>query len=131
MSRVPRKIEGSVVVVTGASSGIGRAAARLFAENGARVVLAARSEGVLRETAEECGAAGAEALVIPTDVTDEEAVEELARRSVETFGRIDTWVNNAGVMAYGRFEDIPTEVYRRVIETNLFGEIHGSRAALR
>jgi NAD(P)-dependent dehydrogenase (short-subunit alcohol dehydrogenase family) len=128
--RTPREIEGSVVVVTGASSGIGRAAARLFAENGARVVLAARSEGVLRETAEECEAAGAETLVIPTDVTDEEAVEELARRSVEEFGRIDTWVNNAGVMAYGRFEDIPSEVYRRVIETNLFGEINGSRTAL-
>jgi NAD(P)-dependent dehydrogenase (short-subunit alcohol dehydrogenase family) len=93
----------------------------------ARVVLAARSEGSLREAADECEAAGVRALVVPTDVADE---EELARRSVEEFGRIDTWFNNAGVMAYGRFEDIPTEVYRRAIETNLFGEIHGSRAAL-
>jgi NAD(P)-dependent dehydrogenase (short-subunit alcohol dehydrogenase family) len=96
----------------------------------ARVVLAARSEGSLREAADECEAAGVRALVVPTDVADEEAVEELTRRSVEEFGRIDTWVNNAGVMAYGRFEDIPTEVYRRATETNLFGEIHGSRAAL-
>jgi NAD(P)-dependent dehydrogenase (short-subunit alcohol dehydrogenase family) len=127
---VPREIEGSVVVVTGASSGIGRAAVRLFAEHGARVVLAARSEGSLREVAQECEAAGGRALVVPTDVANEEAVEELARRSVEVFGRIDTWVNDAGVMAYGRFEDVPTEVFRRVIETNLFGQIHGSRAAL-
>ena len=94
------------------------------------MVLAARSEGSLREAADECEAAGVRALVVPTDVADEEAVEELARRSVEEFGRIDTWVNNAGVMVYGRFEDIPTEVYRRAIETNLFGEIHGSHAAL-
>jgi NAD(P)-dependent dehydrogenase (short-subunit alcohol dehydrogenase family) len=63
-------------------------------------------------------------------VADERAVEELARRAVERFGRIDTWVNNAGVMAYGRFEDVPTEAYRRVIETNLFGQIHDARAAL-
>jgi len=96
----------------------------------ARVVLAARSEGSLRAAADECEAAGVRALVVPTDVADEEAVEELTRRSVEEFGRIDTWVNNAGVMAYGRFEDIPTEVYRRAIETNLFGEIHGSRGPL-
>ena len=70
MSRVPRKIEGSVVVVTGASSGIGRAAARLFAEKGARVVLAARSVGSLREAADECEAAGARVLAVPTDVAD-------------------------------------------------------------
>jgi NADP-dependent 3-hydroxy acid dehydrogenase YdfG len=87
---MPRNIEGSVVVVTGASSGIGRATARLFAENGARVVLAVRSEGSLREAAHECEAAGARTLVVPTDVTGEGAVEELAHRSVEEFGRIDT-----------------------------------------
>jgi NAD(P)-dependent dehydrogenase (short-subunit alcohol dehydrogenase family) len=126
----PREMEGSVVVVTGASSGIGRATARLFAEHGARVVLAARSEQSLREVASECEAVGGQALVVPTDVTDEEAVRELARRSVDVFGRIDVWVNNAGVMVYGSFEEVPTDVYRRVIETNLFGEIHGSRAAL-
>jgi NADP-dependent 3-hydroxy acid dehydrogenase YdfG len=115
VSRIPREIEGSVVVVTGASSGIGRAAARLFAEHGARVVLAARSEGSLREVADECEAAGRRS-PSAADVTDEEAVRELARRAVDRFGRIDTWVNNAGVMVYGRFEEVPAEVYRHVID---------------
>jgi NAD(P)-dependent dehydrogenase (short-subunit alcohol dehydrogenase family) len=126
----PREMEGSVVVVTDASSGIGRATARLFAEHGARVVLAARREQSLREVAGECEELGGPPLVVPTDVTDEEAVRELARRYVEAFGRIDVWVNNASVMVYGRFEEVPAEVYRRVIETNLFGQIHGARAAL-
>jgi NADP-dependent 3-hydroxy acid dehydrogenase YdfG len=127
---MPREIEDSVAVVTGASSGIGRATARAMAERGARVMLAARSEKSLQEVAEECEMVGWRALVVPTDVTDEEAVRELARRSVEGFGRIDVWVNNAGVMFYGRFEGVPTEVYRRTIETNLSGQIHGARAAL-
>ncbi len=127
---MPRAIKDSVVVITGASSGIGRAAARALAERGASVVLAARSEQSLREVAEECEAAGGRALVVPTDVTDQEAVRELARRAAERFGRIDVWVNNAGVMVYGYFEEVPDETYRRVIETNLFGQINGARAVL-
>jgi len=94
------------------------------------VVLAARSEQILREVAGECEELGGQPLVVTTDVTDEGAVRELARRCVEEFGRIDVWVNNAGVMVYGSFEEIPAEVYRRVIETNLFGQIHGAHAAL-
>ena len=127
---MPRELGDSVVVVTGASSGIGRAAARAFAERGASVALAARSEDSLREVADECEAAGGQVLVVPTDVADEEAVQELARRTAERFGRIDVWVNDAAVMAYGSFEEIPSEVYRRVIETNLFGQINGARAVL-
>lgn len=123
-------IAGSVVVITGASSGIGRAAARLFADGGARVVLAARGEEDLRAAAAECEAAGAEAEAVPTDVTDEAAVERLAARAVERFGRIDTWVNNAGVIMYGRFEDVTAQDFRRVIEVNLFGQVHGARAVL-
>ncbi|HEV2093884.1 MAG TPA: SDR family oxidoreductase [Rubrobacter sp.] len=127
---MPREIEDSVVVITGASSGIGRATALAFAEQGASVALAARSEETLREVADECESAGGQALVVPTDVTDEEAVRELARRTVERFGRIDTWVNNAGVMVYGFLEEVPSEAYRQVIETNLFGQIHGARAVV-
>ena len=128
---MPRRIEDSVVVITGASSGIGRATARAFARRGASVVLAARREALLREVAEECERAGGRALAVPTDVTDEAAVEALARRAVEEFGRIDVWVNNAGVTLYARFDEAPPRTYDRVIETNLFGSIYGARAALR
>ncbi len=127
---MPRAIEDSVVVITGASSGIGRATAHALAERGASVVLAARSEQSLREVAQECEAAGGQALVIPTDVAAQEAVQELARQAADHFGRIDVWVNNAGVMVYGYFEQIPDETYRQVIETNLFGQIYGARAVL-
>lgn len=123
---MPRALADSVVVVTGASSGIGRASALAFAERGARVVVAARREEALRGLASECG----DALAVPTDVTDEAAVQELARRAVETYGRIDVWFNNAGVYLLGRFEDTPPEAFRQVVETNFFGAVHGARAAL-
>src|SRR4051812_48570556 len=120
----------SVVVITGASSGIGRAAALRFATAGERLVLAARAPEPLEEVAAACRRRGADALAIPTDVRDERAVAALAEAAVARFGRIDVWVNAAGVIAYGRFEEIPSEVFRGVIETNLFGQIHGARAAI-
>src|SRR5687767_11981252 len=110
-----RKLEGSVALITGASSGIGRASARAFAERRATLVLAARREQPLREVAAECERLGGRALAVPTDVTDEAAVRALARRAVETFGRIDVWVNNAAVTLFGRFEETPPEAFRRVI----------------
>lgn len=127
---MPRPIEDSVVVITGASSGIGRAAAQEFARRGATLVLAARRAQALDEVARECKELGGHALAVPTDVTDEAAVQDLARRAIETFGRIDVWVNNAAVTLFARIEEAPYEDYRRVIETNLLGYVHGARAAI-
>lgn len=118
------------VVVTGASSGIGRATALALAERKASVALAARSGDSLRTVVAECERAGGRALAVPTDVTDQGAMESLAERAFAAFGRIDAWVNCAAVISFGGFEDTPAEVYRRVIDTNLFGQIHGARAVL-
>jgi len=124
------RAENMVVVITGASRGIGRATAKRFAERGASVVLAARSEGALLEAAAECEALGGEALAVPTDVAEWGSVEGLARRAVERFGRIDVWVNNAVLAAVGRLEEVPPEANRRVVEANLLGYVHGAQAAL-
>jgi short-subunit dehydrogenase len=118
------------IVITGASSGIGRATALAFARRGAALTLTARREEPLRELAAECERLGAPAMVVLADVTNEEAVLEVARRTVHAFGHLDVWVNNAAVTLFGLFEQTPPEAFRRVIETNLFGYVHGARAAL-
>jgi short-subunit dehydrogenase len=118
------------VVLTGASSGIARASAVELSRRGANVVLAARDRNGLASTASDCAAHGAQTLTVPTDVSDLAQVEELARRAFERFGCIDAWVNAAAVISYGHFEKTPWDAYRQVLETNLFGQLHGARAAL-
>lgn len=128
---MPRPLEEAVVAITGASSGIGRAAALRLARRGAALALCARSRQPLEAIAAECEDAGAAVLWRPLDVADEEAVEAFAAAAVERFGRLDVWVNNAGAIAYGPFEEIPSEVFRQIVETNLMGQVHGARAALK
>lgn len=120
----------SVVVVTGASGGIGRAAAEAFAARGATVVLAARRETALQEVRTRCIERGGNALVVPTDVSEANQVAALADRAVDAFGRIDIWVNNAAVTAFGTFEQSPLSAFERVIQTNLMGYVYGAHAVL-
>ncbi len=124
------RIAGSSIVITGASSGVGRATALMLAENGARLTLAARGREPLEAVASECTAMGGPAIAVATDVTDSSAVSELAETAVRTFGRLDVWINAVGVGALGRFEETPVEAHRRVIEANLIGAVNGAHAAL-
>src|SRR5262249_36028262 len=120
----------SVVVIPGASGGVGRATALAFAHRRASVVVCARREAPLERTAGQCRSVGAEALAVPADVRDEPSMRELAQRTLDRFGRIDVWVNNAGVGALGGFEALPPDVFRSVVETDFFGCVHGARAVL-
>jgi NADP-dependent 3-hydroxy acid dehydrogenase YdfG len=124
------KLEGSVVVLTGASSGIGRAAALMFAGRGAKLVLAARDGAALDLVVKACEQRGAEAIAVPTDVRDEASVEALRDLAVHRFGRIDVWVNDAAVYMMGLLESTPLEAVRDLLSTNVIGVLHGARAAL-
>jgi NAD(P)-dependent dehydrogenase (short-subunit alcohol dehydrogenase family) len=120
-----------VVLVTGASSGIGRATAIQLAGRGARLILVARGRESLEEAAAEARAAGAEAaLVRPADVTDEDAVQAAVDDAVAEFGRVDVVVHAAQVMAYGRIEDVPREVYEQVVDVALHGTAVVARVVL-
>lgn len=124
------RLKDAVVVITGASSGIGRATARQFARAGSNVVLAARGEKALEKTVKECRKFGVRALAVPTDTTSAQAVEALARHAMERFGRIDVWVNSAAVHLFGAVDTVPLDHFQRVLETNVMGYVHGSRTAI-
>jgi len=124
-------IAGKVIVITGASSGAGRAIANELAREGASLVLAARNEEALYEVAAECKESGAANVhVIITDTREWEQLRHLSTEAFERLGHIDVWINNAGVLAAGALEDIPEEVNENVVRTNLLGYIHGAHAVL-
>ena len=121
-----KSLEDKVIVITGASSGFGKGAALRFAQEGASVVLGARRGELLDDLVEQCLAAGGRAIACETDVGDPQDVERLGSAAIQAFGRIDVWINNAGVGALGRFERIPLDVHERLIRTNLLGVLYGS-----
>jgi NAD(P)-dependent dehydrogenase (short-subunit alcohol dehydrogenase family) len=125
-----KPINDQVVVVVGASSGIGRESALLLAARGARVVVAARSEPGLISLVAEITAHGGEATFVVSDVADPDQVRHVAEVAEETYGRIDTWVNVAATSVYARFEDTTPEEFRRLTEVNYLGQVHGAQAAL-
>ena len=125
------ELRGKVIVVTGASSGFGKGAAFKFAEAGASLVLAARRHDLLEELAAACRDQGVRAIACTTDVSVRADVKHLCGAAVAEFGRIDVWINDAGVGALGRFDEIPLDDHVQVIETNLLGVLYGSYFALR
>lgn len=120
-----------VVVVTGASAGVGRATARLFGRHGAHLGLLARGMEGLAGTRLDVQHAGGEALAIPTDVSDPDQVEQAAQKVEDTFGPIDIWVNNAMVSVFSPVKEMRPEEYRRVTEVTYLGVVYGTLAALR
>ncbi len=120
-----------VVVVTGASAGVGRATVRRFARDRARIALLARGEERLEAAASEVEAVGGEALVLPVDVADADAVEDAASRAEERFGPIDIWINNAMTSVFAEVPDVKPAEYRRVMEVNYLGYVHGTLSALK
>jgi NAD(P)-dependent dehydrogenase (short-subunit alcohol dehydrogenase family) len=125
-----KPLDEQVVVITGASSGIGRETALRLADKGARVVVSARREEPLDDLAAQIKSQGGDAVSIPADVSVYEEVESLARDAVSTYGRIDTWVNNAGVLLVSEFEKADLGEARRVFDVNFWGEYHGCKAVL-
>jgi short-subunit dehydrogenase len=125
-----KPLRDQVIVITGASSGIGLATARMAAGNGAAVVLAARTEQALNKAVQEITAANGRAIAVRCDVSQRDELERLADEAVRSFGRIDTWVNNAGVGIWGRIEEVSEADMRQLFETNFWGEVAGSLVAL-
>ena len=126
-----RRLNGKVVVITGASSGFGKGVARKLADMGASLVLAARRYELLEELALETQDVAGTAIAVPTDVSKLEEVENLYNSAIQTFGRIDVWINNAGSAAIGNFTEVPLQDHIKVLETDLNGTLYGSYFALR
>lgn len=126
-----KKLSEQIVVITGASSGIGLATARRAARSGARLVLASRNEEVLREVCEEVAELGSKAVYAVADVGDEKQIQGIVDVAVREFGGFDTWINNAGVVVFSELVDMPTADHQRLFQTNYWGMVFGSHAAVR
>lgn len=126
-----KKLKNQIIVITGASSGIGLSTARMAAKRGARLVLAARSENALRQLRDEIVREGGKAIYVVADVGEQEDVRLIARAAHEQFGGFDTWVNNAGTGMYGKITDVAIEDMRKLYETNVWGLIYGSLEAVK
>ncbi|MGH7528607.1 MAG: SDR family oxidoreductase [Gemmatimonadales bacterium] len=125
-----KKLADQVIVITGASSGIGLVTAKMAAGRGARVLLAARNQSDLERAVEEIRRQGGRAVYAVADVADPEDVERIAETAIREYGRIDTWVNNAAVAVYGRLMDLSVADMRRQFDVNYWGQVYGSRAAV-
>jgi short-subunit dehydrogenase len=123
-------LKDQVMVITGATSGIGLATAKRAAERGARVVLCSRNEAELRDTVVAIEERGGQARSVVADVSNSEDMERLAATAIEEYGALDTWVNNAGVSFFGRLAEVAIEDMRQLFEVNFWGTVYGSRAAL-
>ena len=125
-----KKLDVQVVVITGATSGIGLTTARMAAKRYAKLILAARNEDALKELTEEINEEG-DAMYVVADVGNEADVKKIYDEALGRFGRIDTWINNAGVSIYGRLDEISSEDHRRLFDTNYWGVVYGSIAAIK
>ena len=130
-SIIKNGLSGKTVVITGASSGVGRAAAEAFAQQGANVVIVARGEDGVNEVVDFCSQFHITAIGVAADVSNANEVQRIVSEALKINNRIDIWVNNAGVMASGKFEEIPMDVHEQVIRTNLMGYMHGAYEAIK
>jgi Short-chain dehydrogenases of various substrate specificities len=126
-----KNLDEQVMIITGATSGIGLTTARIAALRGAKVVLAARNEDALRKLKDEIESKGGTAVYIVADVGNEGDAKKIAAEALNQFGNFDTWVNNAGVSIYGKLLDVETEDFKRLFDTNFWGVVYGSLTAAR
>ena len=126
-----KPLNEQVIVITGATSGIGLCTARMAAKRGARVVVASRNEEALTKLTDEINNSGGQAAYVRADVGDEGDIKKIAAEALNKFGTFDTWVNNAAGSIYGKLEDVPIEDFRRLFETNFWGCVYGSLVAAR
>lgn len=131
MSVKLKKVGVQNIVITGATSGIGLTTARMASEAGAKLVLVARAEEALQQLVEELREKGGDAIAVVADVGKEEDVKRVSEAALQTYGRIDTWVNNAGISIFGKLEEVSVEDQRRLFDTNFWGVVHGSLEALK